>query len=467
MSIRIAALVALAGLAAGSPSVAQSLVMLPNGTTVTDITPDGEVIVGSNGGSGFIWRWRVDPAPTPILGGNAVAVSDDGTVVCGNIHPLQSGSTAGIWTAAAGWQDLGYLPTASGGCGGGLSTAYDISGDGTAVVGLSWVNGCDARGFFWTASTGMQELAGLANGQNRCSAISGDGLSLGGFAQSSFSRTPAYWVTDTTGYVLDQDLQGEVYGFTEDGSRSVGTLYFPGTGSTLSAFVRDADSGEITDLGKLQSTWAAAASDLSEDGKVIVGFDYLSLGHKAWVWTSGDGIVSLANRLAALGLTNLPNFLVCNAVSDDGRVVVGYAQPVGGTEFTIAGFIATLPEPVWTGLGGGLAGISGIPHLAGSGPLTAGSPTSVLLTQGKASATAAFVVGFSPANLPFKQGVLVPFPDVLLMIPALSTHGSVSLGFSWPAGVPAGFSLFWQVLVVDPAALAGVAISSALQSTTP
>ena len=126
------------------------------------------------------------------------------------------------------------------------------------------------------AAGGMQPLQSLANGENRCSAISGDGSTLAGFAQGTFQRTPAYWAADTSGAVLDPDMQGEVVGLNQDGSKSVGTLYFPGTGNNFSAFVRDRQSGVITNLGKLQSTWAATASGLSDDATVIVGYDYFS-----------------------------------------------------------------------------------------------------------------------------------------------------------------------------------------------
>ena len=465
------ALLIVLGVAAGAgPAAGQQFVSLPVGSWANDVTPDGEIVAGTyNFGDSFIWRWRVDASPTVILGGDITGISDDGTIACGNTTDPGSGEeVAGLWTAATGWQSLGWLPGASTGCGGGMSSAYDISGDGSTVVGLSW-EVCDGVGFIWTATGGMQPLQSLANGHNRCSAISGDGLSLGGFAQGTFSRTPAYWAPDTSGAVLDPSFQGEVYGFTEDGGKSVGTLYFPGTGNTYSAFIRDTRSGVNTNLGKLQSTWAAAASDLSEDASVIVGYDYFSLSRKAWVWTAGSGIVGLKERLTSLGIGGVPNLLVCRAVSDDGTVIVGGAEAGGGGPFGIAGFIAEIPSVTehWTDLGGGLAGTAGIPKLTGTGTLEAGSHTSVVLTQGKPGAPAAFVVGLTAVNLPFKQGVLVPFPNYLLNVPALSPSGAVGLNFNWPGGLPAAFSFYWQVLISDAAAPASFAISNALKSTTP
>ena len=471
MSPRFFGLVLLVGLAGSGPVAAQQFVNLPLGSWANDITPDGEVVVGTYDYSkGFIWRWRVDAAPTVIAGGNFSGVSDDGTAACGNIlDPGGSGETvAARWTAATGWQSLGYVPGTPTTCGGGMSSAHDISGDGTTVVGLAWGSGCDGVGFIWTEAGGMQLLQSLANGHNRCSAISNDGSVLGGFAQGTFSRTPAYWSPDTSGAVLDSNFQGEVVGFNQDGSKSVGTKWF--SGNNYSAFVRDRQSGVFTNLGQLQSSWAATASDLSEDASVIVGYDYFSLSRKAWVWTASDGIKSLKDRMTALGVTGVPaNVLVCRAVSADGTVIVGGAEAGGGGPFGIAGFIAEIPgKPTqWTNLAGGLAGTAGIPRLAGTGALTPASPTSVVLTQGKPGAGAVLVVGLTAANVPFKQGVLVPHPNHLLGVPALSPAGAVALNFKWPGGVPTGFALYWQFLVSDSAGPAGFAISNALKSLTP
>jgi len=452
-----------------TPVAAQRILLLPTGGSAADITPDGAIVVGTYGGGSFLWRWREDPAPTLIPGGFMSGISDDGSVACGDIYdPMIGSNVAAIWTQATGWQTIGFIPGSSTGCGGGLSAAYDISGDGTTIVGLSWGPNCSGLGFKWTAATGMQPLQSLANGHNRCSTISGDGLSLGGFAQGTFGRTPAYWNPNTSGAVLDANLEGEVYGLSENGNLSVGTLYF--TGGLFSAFVRNKLTGVTKDLGKLHSSgWAAAATDISEDGKVIVGFDYISLARQAWVKSSNDGIISMDAKLLALGITGAPKLLVCRACSDDGNVVVGTAQGDPLNPFSTKGFIVEFnsPDPQWADLGNGLAGTNGIPSLDGNGSLVAGSATSVVLAQAKPGSLAAFVIGLTSLYAPFKQGVLVPFPNYLVTIPAVAPSGSIALAFTWPAGVPGGISLYWQCLVSDPAALAGVAISNALQSTTP
>ncbi|HZM01118.1 MAG TPA: hypothetical protein VFD43_12795 [Planctomycetota bacterium] len=466
MASRILGLFVLSALAASGPVAAQQFVQLPPGSNALDITPDGEVVVGYDiNGEGLIWRWRVDPGPTSVPGGYFTAVSDDGTIACGNTtHPGTGESVAGIWSETTGWQSLGWLPGAGTLCGGSMSSAYDISGDGGVVVGLSW-EGCDGRGFLWTDSTGMVELMKLANGHNRCSAISGDGLSLGGFAQGTFSRTPAYWSWDATGAVVNPDYQGEVYGLNYDGGTSVGTVYFSGT--TYSAFVRDTQSGSFTNLGSLQSGWGGIASDLADDSSVIVGFDSLMLARKAWVWTAGDGMIGLQERLTAKGIVGVPELETCNAVSVDGTVIVGRGQ-VGGGGLGWAGYIAELPTTpaLWANLLGGLSGTAGVPKLAGTGPLTAGSPSNLTLSQAKPLTQSALAVGLSAANLPFKGGILVPFPNWLFFLP-IGGSGSLSLNFNWPGGMPSGFKMYWQFMIKDTAAVNGVSLSNALRSQTP
>ena len=459
MSFRVLSLTLLAALAGALPSEAQQIVVLPNGTWANDVTPDGEVVVGTAPGGGFIWRWRVDPAPTFVPGADMVAVSDDGTVVAGTIpFAGPSPETAAIWTAATGWQPLGGLES----CDSFLTSAYGISGDGTTIVGLAWMN-CHGLGFRWTAATGMVPLQNLANGNNRCSAISSDGTDLGGFAQGTFNRTPAYWAADTTGTVLNPAFRGEVFGFDEDGNLSVGTNYF--SGSVYSAFRRNKQTGVMTNLGHLKPTWNGNATDISEGGGVIVGYDHLVFSREAWIWTAASGIVSLNAKLTSLGVTGAPALQVSRACSDDGNVIVGGCA---GTPLGTAGFIVDLAPPsAFVSLGQGLAGINGVPALAGTGALLPAAPVTMALSNAKPNGSATLFVGLTAINAPFKQGVLVPHPNFVLGGLRINGAGAMTLPFAWPAGLPSGFSLFWQAWLADAAAPAGFAASNGLKSTTP
>jgi len=95
------------------------------------------------------------------------------------------------WTAATGMQDLGTL-------GGYESAAYDVSADGSVVVGDSSISTGSARAFRWKASTGMQNLstlypAGSGSYLQWANAVSGDGLHVVGYGYNrSKSRYEAY-----------------------------------------------------------------------------------------------------------------------------------------------------------------------------------------------------------------------------------------------------------------------------------
>lgn len=121
----------------------------------------------------------------------------------------------------------------------------------------------------------------------------------------------------------------------------------------------------------------------------------------------------------------------------------------------------------WSNLGGGLAGIAGIPALAGSGPLTSGSPTSLTLQSGAPNSGAYLIVGASMLGVPFKGGVLVPAPNVVIGPLPLSPAGGFALSAPWVSGVPSGVSLWWQAWIVDAAGPQGMAASNAVRSTTP
>ena len=456
------ALVAL--LALGLPAQAQQYIELPTGVSILDITSDGSVVCGRGTGGAFYWRWRVDPAPVYVGGVDAVGISDDGSVLVGCIiDPGTNAEVAGRWTQATGWQNLGYLPNAQS-CPS-RSNAYDVSGDGSTVVGLSW-DGCSGRGFVWTQATGMLELQSLANGSNRASAISNDGSLIGGFAQGNFSRTPALWdPANQNGYVYDPNFQGEVYNFNSDGSVVVGTNYFSGT--HYSAFVGD-PLGNFTDLGALHASgWAAAASDISEAGDVVVGFDYTGLAREAWVWKAGQGIVSLEDRLNALGFFPTQVLQVCRAVSDDGKVVVGFG---GGTSgFGGNGFIAEL-EPqssAWEDLGGGTGSIAGTPLLSGAGTLVAGTPTSLDLVGAPPSALSLVWVSLTSVPFPVFGGTLYANPFVSEFLIPLNGSGEFHAAFPWFAGVPSGLALHFQFIVQDPSIFWGFTLSNGLRATAP
>jgi len=310
-----------------------------------DMSPDGRWIVGTmdlNGDefpdAGYRWDRMSDVftiIPSPgITSGVAVvnSVSDDGSVVLGNIPDpvITTSHTAGIWTDADGWTDLGFLPNA-GFCPS-KSSSYELSGDGTIAIGLSW-DGCSGRGFRWTQATGMQELDVLGSGGNRASVMSSDGSVIAGFARGSFSRTAATWNGNTmTGALIDSmgavvgEIEGEITGISDDGSVLLGKGYLGGADFWYDAF--RIDDGVISAVGggSIIGGWYGTAMDIDDNG-TVVGFDTIpGFARRAWIQPFGEGpcleFVAWLNSLGA----NVPegtNLDVIQAISSDGRYMVG------------------------------------------------------------------------------------------------------------------------------------------------
>lgn len=461
MTKPILALAVLAALT--TTAVAQQLVELPVGTWVHDISADGSVVVGDMNGEAFYWHWRTEPSPTMIGGKGARAVSDDGTWIAGNIDdPMTGDDVAARWSQNTGWQAVGGLSIC-----GNLSTAYDISGDGDRVVGLAW-NGCSARGFLWTFSTGVLELQNLGNGNCRASAISGDGSQIGGFAQGSFDRTPAFWdASNTNGDAPDVDDLGEIYGFNEDGSVYVGTHYF--AGNSYSAVIGDTGSAPIA-LGSLNNGWSGHAYDVCESGELVAGFDTQGLGREAWVWRAGSGFTSLSDLVTEIGATadDIVDFQVCLAASDDGKVVVGGGFGVNGL-FQSHGYIVEIEaqESPWEDLGGGTSSVSGTPILSGTGTLIDGEPTNIDLVGAPPGALSLVWTSLASVPFPVFGGVIHANPFVSEFLIPLNGAGEFHAAFPWFAGVPSGLALHFQFIVQDPSIFWGFTLSNGLRATAP
>jgi hypothetical protein len=133
----------------------------------------------------------------------------------------------------------------------------------------------------------------------------------------------------------------------------------------------------------------------------------------------------------------------------------------------IAELAAASGTPPWSSLGFGLAGLNGVPQLAGTGTLVAGSPGSLDLSGARELANAFLFVSLACNPTPFKGGVLVTVPFVQLFDLDTNTFGAVSLPFSWPSGLPGGTALHFQFAIQDADALKGVALSNALKAVQP
>jgi hypothetical protein len=118
-------------------------------------------------------------------------------------------------------------------------------------------------------------------------------------------------------------------------------------------------------------------------------------------------------------------------------------------------------------VGFALAGGAGTPLLSGSGSLVAGQPIALSLTHGKPHASTTLVLGGSLLSAPFKGGTMIPALDQLVTGLVTNGAGAIALGGTWPAGLPAGFTVYLQAWIQDGGAPAGFSASNGLAAGTP
>jgi probable HAF family extracellular repeat protein len=239
--------------------------------------------------------------------------------------------------------------------------AYDVSGDGSAVVGIGFDSNNVGVSFLWKTS-GELHVFDDAD----AFAISSDGLAVTGNKHFGFGDTAAFRWTAAGGYQnietppFDQAFS-RGYALSSDGSVIVGQ-------GGVHPFRWSAATG-MTLLGQIPSKESGYALDVSDNGQVIVGHMYHggTANDEAFRWTSATGMVRLGY---------LPNRMTQSygsAVSQDGTVIVGSSSDGGGREafrWTAGGGMVSLGDLP----GGGVDSIAS--DVSGDGSITVGAGTS-------------------------------------------------------------------------------------------
>jgi hypothetical protein len=254
-----------------------------------DMTPDGTtVLMGDEDEAVFRWTdvdGLGDAVTTAPLGVNAI--SQDATRIAGTVEDADGKQTAAIWDDGIGWTSLGGFDS----CDAFRSSGYDMSADGSVVVGLAW-EGCSGIGFRWEDAE-MSVLTVLEQGNNRASAISRDGEVAAGFAQT-LSRSPALWWADGTSLAPDPEVLGEFHAISDDGDLAAGT-------SLQQAMYWTEDEGFVIlgHLGVLGDFDHARILGVCNEGELLIGTQAAMFGSgTAIVWTADGGLREFADLLA-------------------------------------------------------------------------------------------------------------------------------------------------------------------------
>ena len=208
--------------------------------------------------------------------------------------------------------------------------AFGLSSDGQSIVGIS--HGLDTqRAFRWQVDDAVPTIiADLPGGEiaNEATAISADGTVVVGQASSNFGDEAFSLVGEAVPEAIG-DLAEGFYSSRATSASANGSIVV-GTGHSMmgrEAFRWSSASG-IEGMGFLQNGVASEASDVSDDGSVVVGvsetFDAI-LG-EAFRWSRATGMV---------GLGDLPGgdlMSRATATSPDGAFVVGASNSSRGVE---------------------------------------------------------------------------------------------------------------------------------------
>jgi Tol biopolymer transport system component len=156
-------------------------------------------------------------------------------------------------------------------------------------------------------------------------------------------------------------------------------------------------------------------------------------------------------------------------ISADGRRVSfeGNSDFFAGLPLTDVTHVFLRDLGPWTDEGFALAGIAGLPTLAGQGSLLVGTPGSLTLDVVAPTAPALLFTSLGSSATPFKCGTLIAFPFSLTLPVVTDVTGSLALSWTaWPGGL-SGLSLYFQYAIQDGTAVCGASLSNAIRADVP
>ena len=319
----------------------------PLTTFAFDVSADGTTVVGRSvsPAPAQAFRWTqatgmvgLGDLPGGLVSSVANGVSGDGGVVVGEGNNAFFSSEAFRWDSTNGMTGLGVLSGAT------TSRANGISSDGAKIVGQT--GGGRNEAFLWDAANGMQGLGDLAGGSDSSIAfdISADGSTVVGRGTSASGSEAFVWNAGGGMQGLG-DLAGGAFNSFASGASADGSVVI-GRGTSASgseAFIWDATNG-MRGLGDLAGgRFLSQADDVTADGGIVVGYGNGASGQRAMIWDAANGMQELSVFLTAMGI-DVTGWVLseASAISDDGRVIVGTGtNPNGLSE----AWIAVIPEP--------------------------------------------------------------------------------------------------------------------------
>ncbi len=247
-----------------------------NWVNVVDVSADGSVIVGnvstSSGYRGFMWtrsqgvRYFQDESGR----GEITGISSNGRTIVGTANNPWPGRAA-IWDLAGNISRLEADAARR------FSMALDASRDGSVVVGrVDPFDTPNMRGFRWTGN-GMTILGRLNLWEDtQANAVSTNGLYVAGAEFSNWTGVGRAVRWDASGVPVNLGTLGNAAfstanGVSDDGQTVIGTCGRSSQNQNGPAFIWTASTGMRELPSPNSSSLAYNATDVSADGRVVVG----------------------------------------------------------------------------------------------------------------------------------------------------------------------------------------------------
>lgn len=267
-------------------------------TNITDVSADGSTILGATDlGHWVLWDNSGGVKQLSNFGFAPVALSGDGATAVGHERSSGQGPRHAVqWLPDSPPSLLGSDLVS-------VSTATDVSGDGSVIVGWVGANTNDRTGFLWqTGDDELLPLPPLPTGENIAflNAVSNNGKHALGAV------------------VVDSRPQAVIL---REGELPV----------------------------HLNATLDILATGISDDGNTVVGVQGGAFD-RAFIWDPNHGVRDLRDVLANdYGLADeIGDWMLTDirGLSADGRTILGIAQePIAPNVFVERLYIATIPEP--------------------------------------------------------------------------------------------------------------------------
>lgn len=322
-----------------------------DGRIILTGTPDA-IFESSDGGATWTWAneaiFNGDPAlyDIAISGINAHICGSQGNFYKKSLITSTSISEMSIYnTTTEQWTFLGNLGFTVDNS---RSASYNISEDGSTVVGNSWADPANGNGITpythavaWNQTEGLMDLGSMfasLNRSSRANAVSGDGSVVVGFQDFNGPWKSAVWrknpeggyfpnqylLINPTGDSLDEFNQlGYASAVSEDG------IWIGGDGDY-------ANNGEpwlwseatgYKPLGKIVEG-NGNVTGINHDGSIVVGWFDMGMWDPAvpFIWTKKAGMMNLNDYITdSIGfvMSNSPVY-VPNAISTNGIYITGW-----------------------------------------------------------------------------------------------------------------------------------------------